>query len=343
MLYSQVIHTLLENKPLAAEEMEHTFDALLQGRFSDVEIAGLLTAFNMKGVEPDELLGLARIVLKNSVPFSCQLPSDDSCELLDVCGTGGDHSGTFNVSTLAAVVCAAAGVPVVKHGNRAATSKCGSFDLLDAAGVLSLEFFDAARESERLRQLNIAFLFAPFFHPTLKAVAQVRKALGFPTVFNILGPLVNPARPRQQMIGIARPEIAAIMGPAARALGVRKAVFVHGAGELDEVSVTGPTQIFEYQPNARPVAKTISPRELGLESYSIKQLKGGSAHENLKIAEAVFRNAATGAQRDFVLANSGVALYAVGRAKSIRHGVELAREVLLSGKAGELWKSLKRR
>lgn len=341
-MYHAMITKLIQREGMSSEEMSALFDEVLESKLEDVRLAAIFTALQTKGVTSEELFGLAKTVLKHSIAF--YLPDrlkTKSCMLLDVCGTGGDKSGTFNVSTLTAVMCAAQGVSVVKHGNRAATSKCGSFDLLEAAGIFSLgDTQEKARMS--LKENNIAFLFAPHYHPALKGISPIRKALGFPTVFNIIGPLVNPARPIRQMIGVSRPELPALMGQVAIKLGLEKVVFVHGYDGLDEVSVTGPTRVYEYTHEERVKEYTITPEDLGLGVYQKENLLGGGIDKNLEIAESIFGNQGSDAQNDFVLANSGVALYTAGLSSSIADGVGIAREVLENGSAGALWERLKK-
>ncbi len=333
-MYHTLMESILAGEPLQQGAVEQFFAAVLSGEVEPVQLAAFLAAVEVKGLRQEELEGACRAVLAHASPFSA--PDN----VLDVCGTGGDGLNTFNVSTAAAVVCAACGVVVAKHGNRAATSRCGSFDVLEAAGVFSPEMGPEA-EQERLARLGICFLFAPHFHPSMRHAAPVRKQLGFPTIFNRIGPLVNPARPAFQMIGVARQSDGPLMRACAVALGAQRVVCVRGEEGLDEVSVCGRTYVWEYTPQGGERAYTVAPREMGVDEHPLEALAGGDAHENGELLDALFCGSATSAQQDFVLANAGMGLYAAGAAADPAEGVARARQALASGAVQKLWEKLK--
>jgi anthranilate phosphoribosyltransferase len=249
-------------------------------------------------------------------------------QLIDTCGTGGDGRGTFNISTIAALVAAGAGANVAKHGNRAVSSSCGSADLLAALGV-NLDL-DAAQMSVVLRRAGIAFLFAPKLHPAMSAVASVRRELGLRTIFNVLGPLTNPAFARRQVLGVYAERLVETVARVLAALGAVHALVVHSRDGLDEISVSAPTLVCEVRDGLRTYE--ITPEEIGVRSHAIEELAGGDVQANAAIARAVL-SGSEGARHDVVIANAGAALYVAGAAGTIRDGVALAHESIVSGKA----------
>ena len=318
------IKKLVSGASLSRDEMHELFSAVMDGQASDVQKSALLIALRMKGETVDEITGAATAMRERVTPLDV-----DRNHLVDTCGTGGDGCGTFNISTLAALVAAGAGAAVAKHGNRAVSSACGSADLLTALGVhIDL---DAASMSEVLRRTGISFLFAPKLHPAMGAVAAVRRDLGVRTIFNVLGPLTNPAFAKRQVLGVYSDHLVEILAQVLLALGSEHALVVHSRDGLDEISLSAPTHVCEVR-EGRLHSYELTAEELGLPMHPLEAIVGGDAMENARIASAIL-SGEQGARRDIVLANAGAALYVAGSAASIREGVGLAREALASGAA----------
>ncbi len=316
---------LISGQHLDRQAMYEIFSQVMDGRASDTQKSALLVALRMKGETPDEITGAAMAMRERVTPLDV-----DRKGLVDTCGTGGDGRGTFNISTLAALVAAGAGAPVAKHGNRAVSSACGSADVLTALGVnVNL---DAAQASEVLRRIGISFLFAPKLHPAMGAVVSVRRELGVRTIFNVLGPLTNPAFARRQVLGVYDDGLVEVLAEVLRALGAEHAVVVHSRDGLDEISVSAATHICELR-DGETFSYDVEPEELGLGRHSIDEIRGGDAAENARIARGVLEGRANGARRDVVAANAGAALYVSGAAPSMREGVEQALESIVSGRA----------
>jgi anthranilate phosphoribosyltransferase len=328
---------------------------ILAAEFSDLQLAALLGALAARGETAAEIAGFVD-VMRNAVT---PLPLNDAerHQLTDTCGTGGDLSGTFNISTAAALVAAAAGATVAKHGNRAVTSRCGSADVLEALGIpIALNPDEAA---EALRKHRFAFLHAPSLHPAMKAVMPVRRALGVRTVFNILGPLTNPAGASAQVMGVYSPRLVPLVADAMALLGTRHAFVVHGnigasadksgepdrTGELDELSISGSSQIAEVRtyPGRAPqiTLSTIFPEQFGLTRAPIEALAGGDAVANAAILRDIFRGQ-PGPPRDVVLLNAAAVLVTAGLAPDIASGVQLAARTIDQGKVTELLAALAR-
>jgi anthranilate phosphoribosyltransferase len=339
---------------LSREEARELMQQVLTGQFADLELAALLGAITARGETPDELAGFvdAMRAAATSVPLSDQ----ERGLLVDTCGTGGDSSGTFNISTAAALVAAAAenvtGAVhlVAKHGNRAVTSECGSADVLEALGIpVALSPVDAAHA---IRTHRFAFLHAPALHPAIKAVMPVRRALGVRTVFNVLGPLTNPAGARAQVMGVYASHLVPIVAEAMRQLGVRHAFVVHGSAGpqtlkgLDEISISGPTQLAEVYGDAIAF-DTLTPEQVGLQTAPIESLRGGDAATNAEILRAIFAGE-PGPRRDVVLLNAAAVLITAGavpassnlRHEAFRAAIDLAARTIDSGAVAELVISL---
>jgi anthranilate phosphoribosyltransferase len=326
-MIGEVIKRVVGGQSLSRDEMHEVFAYVMDGRASDVQKAALLVALRMKGETADEITGAAMAMRERVTPLEL---TDESRELLvDTCGTGGDGRGTFNISTIAALVAAGAGANVAKHGNRAVSSSCGSADLLAALGV-NLDL-DAARMSRVLRQAGIAFLFAPKLHPAMSAVASVRRELGVRTIFNVLGPLTNPAFARRQVLGVYAERLVETVAQVLAALGAVHALVVHSRDGLDEISVSSPTLVCEVRDGATRTYE-VTPEEIGVRWHSIDEVAGGDVETNAAIAREVL-GGGDGARRDVVIANAGAALYVAGAARSIREGVALAKESIASGRA----------
>jgi anthranilate phosphoribosyltransferase len=306
--------------------MHALFSQMMDGALTDAQKSALLIALRMKGETADEITGAAMAMRERVTPLDV-----DRDGLVDTCGTGGDGRGTFNISTIAALVAAGAGANVAKHGNRAVSSSCGSADVLSALGVhIDL---DAPRMSAVLRRAGIAFLFAPKLHPAMSAVAGVRRELGVRTIFNVLGPLTNPAFARRQVLGVYADRLTETVALVLNALGAEHALVVHSRDGLDEISVSAPTHVCEVR-DGEMRSYEVTPEEIGVARHSLEKLAGGDAQLNASIARAIL-GGENGARHDVVVANAGAACYVAGLAPTIREGVELARDSIRSGRAAE--------
>ncbi|HIC89301.1 MAG TPA: anthranilate phosphoribosyltransferase [Anaerolineae bacterium] len=297
----QVIAKLLDGEDLSAAEAEAAMNEIMAGEATSAQIGAFLTALRMKGETVEEITGCARAMRSNARP----VPHTRDGSLVDTCGTGGDRAGTFNVSTTAAFVVAGHGVPVAKHGNRSVSSKCGSADVLEALGLdLSLS---AKQVAACIDQVGIGFLFAPVFHPAMKHAIGPRRELGVRTVFNILGPLTNPAGATRQVIGVYDPALTEPMAHVLGELGARSAFVVHGAGGLDELSTLGTNRV-SWLHNGQVTTFQLDPSDLGLPRASLADLRGGDATENAQILRRILSGREQGPKRDVVLLNAAAAL-----------------------------------
>ncbi len=324
----EAINKIVSGEHLSEDEAAGVMTEIMDGEATPAQIAGLITALRMKGETVGEVSGFARTMREKSV----RIPTSRQSELIDTCGTGGDGLGTFNISTTAAFVVVGAGVPVAKHGNRAMSSKCGSADVLEALGV------DITLGPEQvgrcIDEAGIGFLFAPACHPSMKHAIGPRKEIGIRTVFNILGPLTNPAGARRQIIGVFQEHLTELMAGVLRELGSESAIVAHGHDGIDELSTLGRTKITELS-DGKLETYEITPDEFGLPTAGREQLaQGADPAESARIAESVLRNE-PGPRRDIVCLNAGAALKVAGKVASIREGIELARESIESGKAAE--------
>jgi anthranilate phosphoribosyltransferase len=312
---------------LTAADARAAMQTILRGEASPALIAGFLIALRMKGETVDELVGFARAMREMAVPVNHGITGE---ALLDTCGTGGDGAGTFNISTVAAFVVAGAGVRVAKHGNRAISSKCGgSADLLESLGIdIAFSPEDAARA---IREVGIGFLFAPAIHTAMKHAQPVRRELQLRTVFNLLGPLTNPAGATAQVVGAPSAQTARLIAGALAALGLPRGFVVHGSDGLDEITTTGPTLVFEIR-NGAVEERTLEPADFGVGIAAPQTLKGGDAARNAEIAKAILAGE-TGAARDIVLVNAAAALVVAGKVETFLEGVALAEVSIDSGAA----------
>jgi anthranilate phosphoribosyltransferase len=306
-------------------------DTIMEGQAQPSQIAGLLVGLAMKGERPDEIVGLARTMRARATKLSRSF-----APVFDTCGTGGDNAHTFNVSTVAALVLAACGVRVAKHGNRSASSRCGSADLFEALGVNVAA--TPATVERCLDQVGIAFLFAQVFHPSMRHAAPTRKELGVRTAFNLLGPLTNPAGASRQLVGVPRPELTELVARSLQQLGAERAWVVHGADGLDEISTTGYTKVSECHGGSVNTFY-LHPADVRLPKANPASLRGGDAAENARIAREVLAGAA-GAPRDIVLLNAGASLLIAGRVATIPEGIAAAAEAIDSGRASRVLESL---
>ncbi len=333
-MFSALIEKLQRRQDLTVDEAAAAMHEIMEGRAQPAQIAGLLIAMAMKGERPSEIVGLARTMRARATKLS-RVHED----VFDTCGTGGDRAHTFNVSTIAALVVAAAGVRVAKHGNRSVSSRCGSADLFEALGV-SISAPPALVE-HCLTETGIAFFFAPTFHPSMRHAAQARKDLGVRTAFNLLGPLTNPAGAARQLVGVPRPELTELVARSLGALGSVRAWVVHGADGLDEISTTGYTKVSEYRDGAVNTFY-LHPADVGLPKASPESLRGGDAVENARIARDVL-GGAPGAARDIVLLNAGASLLIAGAVPNISEGIRRGAQALDSGAAAGVLQQLMER
>ncbi len=318
------IRKVVDGHDLGRAEMYDVFSDVMDGRATDVQKSALLIALRMKGETSDEITGAAAAMRERVTPLTV-----DRERIIDTCGTGGDGRGTFNVSTLAALVAAGAGASVAKHGNRAVSSSCGSADVLSELGV-AIDL-DAARMSDVLRRTGISFLFAPKLHPAMGAVAAIRRELGVRTIFNVLGPLTNPAMARRQVLGVYSLHLVEVVARVLLALGAEHAMVVHSRDGLDEISISAPTTVCEVRDGAVHTYE-LTPEEIGAERHAAPDISGGDARQNARIAREILGGAES-ARSEIVAANAGAALYVAGTAASIGEGVAMARESMRSGKA----------
>ena len=314
-------------KDLSAAEMEGAMRQIMGATATVEEMVAFLQAYNAKKPTVEELAAAARIMRSFALPLSLELPAD--AVILDTCGTGGDKKGTFNVSTIAAFVVSACGVTVAKHGNRAVSSSCGSADILEALGITVQ--MPAEKIAACLKELKIAFLFAQQFHPAVKHVMPARKQIAGKTLFNILGPLCNPAKATHQLTGVYDPDLIETVARVLGALGTKHALVVHGADGLDEISLTDATMVAEWKDNC---VKTyaVKPEDFGFRRMPLDEFFGGSVSDNVQIMLEVL-NGKQGPRRNIVVANAAAALYAAEKAASIAGGISLAEEAIDSGRA----------
>ncbi len=321
----EAIATVSRGQHLTQAQATAVMDGLMEGTATPAQIAALLTALHMKGEQEAEIAGMAASMQTHALPVPYY------GELVDTCGTGGDGLHTFNISTTAAFVVAGAGATVAKHGNRAMSSKAGSADVLEALGVkIDLSPDGVAR---CLHEVGIAFMFAQTFHPAMRYVAPVRRELGIRTVFNVLGPLSNPARARYQIVGVANPTLAEKLANAFSLMPIEHALIVHGADGMDELSLSGENLMYDVRPGATPRRVTLAATTLGFAPAHPDALRGGTATENATITHAILDGRDQSARRDIVLLNAAAALVAADQVPDLPAGIELARISLDSGQA----------
>ncbi len=328
----EALDQLTIGRDLPEELVADVMNDLLEGELTPAQVGGLLFGLRMKGESSEEIATFAKALRA----ISLQITAPEGA--VDTCGTGGDGTGTFNISTTAAFVVAGAGVPVAKHGNRFASGKCGSADVLEQLGV---PIHQTPEESTQcLQEVGMAFLFAPLYHPAMGKVALFRRELGIRTIFNLLGPLLNPASAPYQLLGVSSPVLLTKMAEALKRLDCKRALVVVGDDGLDEVTLTGRTQaILVDQGTLKPFE--LYPEDYGFQRCSLDALKGGSPEENARLTQGILQGE-VGPKRDIVLLNAGIAIYVAKRAKTIQEGIDLARYSLESGQAYEKLKALRR-
>jgi len=323
-MFTALLEKVVRHEDLTEDEAAAAMREVMEGRANPAALGALLSALVMKGERPSEIVGFARAMREHAVKLSAPVS-----DVFDTCGTGGDRSGTFNISSAAAVVIAASGVAVAKHGNRSVSSRCGSADVFEALGV---NVAASPTTVERaLRDTGIAFFFARTFHPAMKHAAQTRTDLGIRTAFNLLGPLTNPAGATRQLVGVPRPELTELLARALMMLGSRRAWVVHGADGIDEVSTTGHTKVSECRDGAVNTFY-VHPSDFGIVKADPVHLRGGDAAENASIIRDVLAGT-RGPRRDVVLLNAGVALFVAARADTIKDGIAAAASAIDSGAA----------
>ncbi|HED23622.1 MAG TPA: anthranilate phosphoribosyltransferase [Firmicutes bacterium] len=324
MQVTEAIAAVSAGQNLDEEQSSGVMNEIMDGEATDAQIAALITALRMKGETEEEITGFARAIRNRA--SRAEWPGGG---MVDTCGTGGDMVQTFNISTTAAFVVAACGVPVAKHGNRSVSSKCGSADVLEALGVrIDLPPASAA---ESIEKTGIGFLFAPTFHSAMKHAVKARREIGIRTVFNLIGPLVNPAGADHQLMGVYSAALTKSLAEVLCRLGVTSALVVHGAGGLDEISTIGPTQVAEVK-GGRVDTYEISPDMFGLPGATVEELRGGDKRRNAEITESILKGE-PGPRQDIVVLNAAAALYAAGKVSSIDEGITRAREAIISGEA----------
>lgn len=322
-MIKEAVAKLSKGEDIGYEMSREVMNEIMSGEASDVLKSAYLTALSQKGESIEEITGSAEEMRNKSVPLSTDI------ETLEIVGTGGDGSNSFNISTTAALVISAAGVPVTKHGNRAASSRSGAADCLEALGVNIT--VSPERSREILEEIGICFLFAQKYHTAMKYVAPIRRELGIRTIFNILGPLANPASPSMQIMGVYEEGMVETMAKVLANLGIQRGMVVFGKERLDEISVCAPTSICEID-HGRFTTYQITPEQFGMPRYSREELEGGTPAENAAITRAVLCGE-RGAKRDAVVLNAAAALYIAGKAQSMEEGAALAQEMLDSGRA----------
>ena len=321
---SKILQQLVDGCDISQTDAENFFKKMIKGEVEPVLLASVLTALKIKGETANEISGAALAVRSSATPFPSQKNT-----VADCVGTGGDGANTINISTTAAILAAACGLKMAKHGNRSVSSMSGSADLLEAFGLNLM--MSPAIASECLAQTNLCFLYAPAYHPGFRHAGPVRKAMGVRTLFNILGPLVNPASPSIMLLGVYTPELINVMAESLLLTGVKRGWVVHGSG-LDEIALHGETQISEIE-NGQCTTRVISPADFGLSSYTLEDIKGGTPQENAEYIRAILSGNGQPAHNAAVIINCAALLYLHGKANDLKTAANMASEVLASGKA----------
>jgi len=335
MPQKKLLQKLLAGEDFSQEEMKFCMNSIMDAHFSEMVIAAMLALLQKKGVTPAEAAGAYySLMAKASV---IELDEDS----VDTCGTGGDHAGTFNISTTASIIANSAGVRIAKHGNRSVTSSCGSADVLEALGF-TIDLPPEATK-ELFQQTGFAFLFAPLYHPSMKKVAHIRRELGIRTIFNILGPLINPARAKRQLVGVFTRELMELYAEVLIKTGTRHALIVHAMTEegiaLDEPSLNGPTHLVEIE-NGSFKRYTVYPEEFGLKHHALAEIQGGERDDNALIIRRILDGSAPAAHLNAALFTTAMACYVSGKAASVSGGFIMAREALESGKSEKKWNEI---
>jgi anthranilate phosphoribosyltransferase len=324
--FTDFLELILENEPLTSEEAEQALQLIIQGDVSVAETAAFLFGMRQKGETIEELTAFVKVMRNAAIPVNV-----DTDGAVDLCGTGGDGTGTFNISTAAMFVVAGAGIPVLKHGNRSISSKCGSADVLECLGVVPDS--DAPKIEECFKQTNMAFMFAPIFHPAMKHVMPARRALGIRTFFNILGPLMNPAGVKRQVIGAYNQETAEKCIEILSQLDTEQAITVHSFDGLDEFTTTDKAYLYRYKAGKSISGTSIDATELGFKRATSSDLLGGDAEKNTEIIQNILTGKATQQQTEIVVLNAAYAILVSGRINDIENAILLAKDSIRSGNA----------
>lgn len=333
-MIKETTQKLIDKQDLSLEEAEAVMNEIMSGQATDAQIAGFLVALRLKGETIDEITACAKVMREKASRIN---PKNQDA-LVDVVGTGGDKSGTFNISTAAAFVVAGAGVPVAKHGNKGVSSKSGSADVLTSLGI-KIDL-DPNKVEECINEVGIGYMFAPKFHGAMKYAIGPRKELGVRTVFNILGPLTNPAEAPFELMGVFDPDLVEPLAEVLGKLGCKHAVVVHGQG-LDEITLSGPTKVAEYK-DGHIKQYEIKPTDFGIKIADLEEIKGGTPEDNKEIILNILNDKEKGPKRDVVVLNAAVALYAADKVDDIKDGIKLAEESIDSGKALEKLEAMKK-
>jgi anthranilate phosphoribosyltransferase len=332
-MLKECLAKLINRENLTEAEMVGAMDQIMDGKATPTQIGGFLTALRLKGETVEEITGAARVMRQKSLKVK------GAASAIDTCGTGGDGARTFNISTTAAFIVAAAGIPVAKHGNRAMSSQCGSADLLEALGVkmdLPPERIEAC-----LQQCGIGFMFAPVYHQSMRHAVGPRRELGFRTIFNVLGPLTNPAGAKYQLLGVYQPGLTEVLAEVLRRLGAERVMVVHGAGGLDELSLAGENKV-SYLERGAVRTFTFTPETVGLATAANEELRGGTAGENAAVTEGILTDSERGPKRDVVVLNAAAALMVADCVSDLREGIALAGTLINNGAAYRKLEDLRR-
>ena len=323
-MIKEAIENSVNGRSLTFEQSTSVMDEIMDGEATPAQVAAFITALRIKGETVDEIAGLATVMQARATPVEVTPP------VVDTCGTGGDGSSSFNISTTAAFVVAGAGLKVAKHGNRAMSSRCGSADVLETLGV-RIEL-DAEAVSQCLETIGIGFMFAPTFHPAMKYATAPRREIGIRTVFNILGPLTNPAGAKFQVIGVPARELGEKIASVLHRLGTEHSLVVHGTDGMDEISISGKSLIWDIDQHRVSPPYEISPEDLGFMKASVTQIRGGTARQNARILRGIL-SGEVGVRRNIVIMNTGAALVAGNKASDLKEGICIAEKTIDSGKA----------
>lgn len=329
-MIKEAISQLVKKEKLSAEIMEQVMEEIMTNQATDAQKASFLTALAMKGETIDEITAAARVMRSHCERFL------NDMDVLEIVGTGGDGSNTFNISTVSSLVASAAGIPVAKHGNRAASSKCGTADCLEALGV-KIDIAPA-KSAQVLKEINMCFLFAQKYHTAMRFVGSVRKEMGIRTLFNVLGPLSNPAGATMQLLGVYSEDLVEPLAHVLRNLGVKKAMVVYGTDSIDEISLSAPTKVCEFKGDEFK-SYEITPEQFGLKRCEKSELAGGTPEENADIVREILSGKES-AKMDAVLLNAGAAIYIASDDLTMQEAVDKARELIVSGKAAKQLEAL---
>ena len=332
-MIQEAVSKLIEKQDLTLKEATAVMNEIMSGLATGSQIAGFLIALRLKGETIDEITACAKVMREKA----SRIKPKDHKHLIDVVGTGGDKSGTFNISTVAAFVTAGAGIPVAKHGNKSVSSKSGSADVLKALGInIDLE---PKKVEQCINEVGIGYMFAPKFHSAMKYAIGPRKELAVRTIFNILGPLTNPAEAPYELMGVFSEELVEPLAEVLGKLGCKHAMVIHGNG-LDEITLEAPTKVAEYK-DGHVTTYEIKPTDFGIKLAELKEIQGGSPEDNAKITLDILSGKEKGPKRNIVLLNAGAAIYTAGKADSIQDGIDMAKDSIDSGKALEKLNNLK--